>query len=293
MNSFNPLDHPICFSQPLRVAPSAWMGHVPFGMFLVDLVKPKMVVELGVYYGVSFCAFCQAVKTLGLNTKCYGVDTWEGDEHSGFYGLDVLIDLRAHHDQLYGDFSCLIRANFDAALSYFNNGTIDLLHIDGFHTYEAVKHDFYNWLPKMSDQGIVLLHDTNVKERNFGVWKLWEELKGQYMHFEFFHSFGLGVLFVGSNISKDVLSVFEMTDETKHVFRSFFAALGSKLILHQEVESKNKALAEQTAAINDLTHKVECMEEKLAKSRAFQLAHAWNEHRVKGLGKFILTRIKS
>lgn len=268
MNLFNPLNHPVCLSEPIRVAPSTWMGHVPFGMFLVSLIKPKVIVELGVHYGVSFCAFCQAVKTLGLNTKCYGIDNWEGDPHSGFYGPDVLADLRSHHDHLYGDFSCLMKTNFDDALACFSDGVVDLLHIDGYHTYEAVKRDFYNWLPKMSAQGVVLFHDTNVKERDFGVWQLWEELKGEYKHFEFFHSFGLGVLFVGPNLSKDILSVFEMTDEAESVFRTFFAVLGSRLELQQKIDGNNR-------------------------SRAFQLARAWNENRIKGVGKFLISRIGS
>ena len=56
MKSFNPLDHPICFSVALRFSPSTWTGHIPFVMFLVELLRPKVVVELGTYYGVSYCA---------------------------------------------------------------------------------------------------------------------------------------------------------------------------------------------------------------------------------------------
>jgi hypothetical protein len=172
MALFNPLDHPICFSHPLRVASTAserfWMEHIPFGMFLVDALRPRVLVELGTFSGVSFCAFCQAVKELGTGTRCYAVDTWQGDPHNGYYGAEVLSNLKSHHDPLYGGFSRLIQSTFDEAVSHFEGGSIDLLHIDGFHVYEAVRHDFETWLPKMSERGVVLFHDINVRELDFG-----------------------------------------------------------------------------------------------------------------------------
>ena len=103
----------------------------------------------------------------------------------------------AHHDPLYAGFSSLLRSTFDDALGSFDDGTIDLLHIDGYHTYEAVSHDFEAWLPKVSHQGIVLFHDIVERRRDFGVWRLWHEVRAKYPAFEFSHGYGLGVAAVG------------------------------------------------------------------------------------------------
>ncbi|CAB4242813.1 protein of unknown function [Methylacidimicrobium sp. AP8] len=55
---FDLLDHPIVFAQPARWSRvAAWHLHVPFAFLLVDLLRPRRVVELGVHYGDSYCAF--------------------------------------------------------------------------------------------------------------------------------------------------------------------------------------------------------------------------------------------
>ena len=105
---------------------------------------------------------------------------------------------RRFHDERYGAFSELLRCTFDEALGYFSDASVDFLHIDGLHTYEAVRHDFENWRPKLSDSAVVLLHDTNVREGDFGVRHLWEDLHTQFPSFEFLHGYGLGVLIPGA-----------------------------------------------------------------------------------------------
>jgi len=195
-------------------------------------------VELGVFSGQSYCAFCQAVKTLKLDTRCYGIDTWKGDTQLGAYGKDVFEELENYNRREYAEFSSLLRMTFDEAWSYFEDGSIDLLHIDGFHTYEGVKNDFEKWLPKMSPRGVMLFHDTFIKDLDFGVWKLWEEVSAKYSGFEFVHGYGLGVIAVGEEVGIDFLE-FLREARTSRFISKLFSSLGQLAFMEARVNSMN------------------------------------------------------
>jgi Methyltransferase domain len=209
--------------------PSAWWQHVPFAHWIVTVFRPQLLVELGTQAGVSYSAFCQAVVRANLETRCYAVDTWLGDAHAGFYGEDVFEDLSRFHDPRYASFSTLLRSTFDEALSHFSDGTVDLLHIDGLHTYEAARHDFESWRPKISARGIVMFHDTNERAGDFGVWRLWNELRQQFPGFEFLHGHGLGVLAVGNNMDPAISALCELSDPASVArVRGRFAVSGER-----------------------------------------------------------------
>jgi hypothetical protein len=237
---FNILDHPIALADPRRLhVTSAWNEHVPFGMLIVDLVRPRAVVELGTQWGVSFCAFCQAVEALKLAARCSAIDLWTGDAHSGSYGPDVLADLSDHRAKHYSQFSELIQLRFEEAVRRFEDGSVDLLHIDGLHSYDAVKSDFETWLPKMSARGVILFHDTVEVDRGFGVKQLWSEVSRGRPCFEFLHGHGLGVLAVGRGMPPGLATFLEAAAHDPDSVRKLFSSLGRRLQL--EVESANSS----------------------------------------------------
>ncbi len=241
---FNPLNYQMTFQNPHRLTEvNSWHKHIPFAFTLVEMLRPSLFVELGTHSGDSYSAFCQAVDTLGLKTLCYAVDTWKGDEHAGNYGETIYEELKAYHDPRYESFSTLLRCTFDQALERFSDGSIDLLHIDGLHIYEAVRHDFEAWLPKMSRSGIVLLHDINVYQDDFGVWKLWQELQAQYPNLTFKHGYGLGVVAVGERIPTALQGLFADERNTKAI-TNYFARLGEQVgMTYQTIKFEREQLA--------------------------------------------------
>lgn len=204
----------------------SWHRHIPFSFAILHMLKPRIFVELGTHRGDSYSAFCQGVVQQKLATRCFAVDTWQGDAHAGEYCDEVFNDLRQWHDPRYNEFSSLLRMTFDQALEHFAGGSVDLLHIDGLHTYSAVKHDFESWLPKLSDRAVVLFHDTNVRYDDFGVWQLWAELKEQYPAFEFPFGFGLGVLAVGKQVPAQLLEFLEYAKTNSKQVAEYFYHLG-------------------------------------------------------------------
>ena len=245
MKTINPLNYPVIYTSPLRIAPSAWATHVPFGMLLVDLLRPQTIVELGTFYGVSYCAFCQAVQELGITAHAYAIDTWRGDKHGGYFDDEVLEDLRRHHDPLYSTFSRLVQGSFDDAVRNFPENSIDLLHIDGLHTYEAVKHDFETWLPKLSNRGVVLFHDINVRELDFGVWRLWDELSKKHPSFAMDHGHGLGLLAIGDDFPTPLNLLFDMPTGVYVNFCKLIYQIGHRIELQIEYEQALKGLKAQ------------------------------------------------
>ena len=173
-----------------------WAGHKYFVYDLIRAIEPRTIVELGTYKGTSFFSMCQAVKDSGIDTNLHSVDTWRGDKHAGYYGDVIYKKFCLIKNDYYKNLKIKIhRKLFDDACSSFKESSIDILHIDGLHTYEAVKHDYTNWKKKLSKNGIVLFHDTNEKQKGFGVYILWNEVKKEHFYIEFLHSHGLGVLF--------------------------------------------------------------------------------------------------
>lgn len=239
--------------QPDRVeSPAAWIGHIPLAAWLMRMARPKVFVELGAHSGNSYFAFCQAAKAEGLAIQCFAVDTWRGDEHSGLYDEDVYARVATYNRTQFGGFSTLLRTTFDDACRYFADASIELLHIDGLHTYEAVQHDFETWAPKLAPDAFVVFHDTNVREREFGVWKFWRELQERFpCNVEFAHCNGLGVLWLGGEQSAP--EWLRPGSPVKLYLTRYFASLGARI---EEGERSRTLIQAAAACRSDLENRL-------------------------------------
>jgi hypothetical protein len=245
------------FWVPEYICPSAWIEHAPFAFWICDALRPRRFVELGTHYGYSYFAFCQAIDRLALGTVAYAVDTWQGDEHAGFYDEHVFQSVAVRNNQRYSAFSCLMRSTFEDALEYFEDGSVDLLHIDGRHFYDDVKHDFTIWRRKLTEDAVVLLHDTNVRERRFGVWKFFQEMAERHPSFQFYHGHGLGVLAPGEHIPEPLAPLLQASSEPVDQIRGVYAALGGALTRHAGVEDLRAEIEQHVASAAALRADIE------------------------------------
>lgn len=193
----------------LKFAP--WSGHRNFVYDFMAFFEPKTVVELGSHYGCSAFTFAQAAKDNELETEMYFVDTWEGDDFTEKYNNDVYSVFSETVKKCYGKQNInMLRMTFDEAVGKFKDHSIDVLHIDGSHYYDDVKRDFETWFKKVSEKGIIMLHDVSsdiVLGDIMGSHKFWLELKNEYKYtYEFDFSWGLGIIFLDKGMYKNFKS---------------------------------------------------------------------------------------
>jgi hypothetical protein len=222
---------------------SSWLEHGSFMHWIVEKLNPRIFVELGSHYGYSYFAACQSIKAHSLDTKAFAIDTWQGDEHAGFYGNEVYKVVDQINSQKYSSFSKLLQMTFNEGLNNFELASIDLLHIDGLHTYDAVAHDFNSWKEKLSNRAIVLFHDIHEHRDDFEVNRFWLELQAEYPTFEFFHEHGLGVLKFGTEFTElDFLFDKNLTESFKQFLRYIFRSSGVYSSIEAQLKAKDKII---------------------------------------------------
>lgn len=107
-----------------------------------------IIVEIGAEFGMSASLFCNfAHPTVDI----FSIDLFPGDLLQAHLNNLQQAGLEGRSHQIRGD-------SGELGL-YWKEGDIDLLFIDGDHTYEGVKRDIRAWTPHVAVGGLVIFHD--------------------------------------------------------------------------------------------------------------------------------------
>lgn len=264
---------------PAHYPTSAWVTHAPFASWLMDALRPQSVAELGTHMGYSCFVFAEAAKRLGLSTTVSALDSWQGDDHAGFYGEEVLTEVRQIAEADYPDSVRLVRGYFTDSRPLFEDRSIDLLHVDGRHAYEDALQDYSEWASAVRDGGVILFHDIAERNHGFGVWRLWEEIAEPGRSFTFHHGHGLGVLGVGGAWADGVAQLFSADPQTADRVRKDFSRLGERVDRQVWLESLPVELDRAHAEIRDRAaredHQAQALEHQHARIAAMEQSTSW------------------
>ena len=141
---------------------------------IVAAARPRRVLEIGTGSGGTLYALAWAsasgARILSLDRTVYPVerrrlyqtfvprreiDVWEADSH--------LAETR------------------DRVVGYFDRQPLDLVFIDGDHTYESVRRDYELYAPLVRERGMILLHDivTGPYEAVGDAPRFWREVRSE------------------------------------------------------------------------------------------------------------------
>jgi len=137
---------------------------------MASTAQSGVIVEIGSCYGRSTVCLGLGASLVNSNNKVYSIDP-----HTGGKGFREKLEDKDSYSSLEGFKNNLkrfllnekvvpiIKTSADA-LSEWHGHKISLLFIDGWHTYDAVKHDILGWSKHVVSEGIVAMHDYQDKQ---------------------------------------------------------------------------------------------------------------------------------
>jgi predicted O-methyltransferase YrrM len=170
---------------------------------IVFALRPKTLVEIGTSRGGTLCVLSRLADP---HATIVSVDLPNGEFGGGYKWFHPYI----FKNFTYGEQSLhLIRGNSHSK----DIGTevrdivgrkcnLDLLFIDGDHSYEGVRDDFYSYVDLVRAGGIVAFHDiAEHTNQDCQVDRFWNEIKTKYRHEEIIADrnqgwAGIGILYV-------------------------------------------------------------------------------------------------
>jgi predicted O-methyltransferase YrrM len=165
--------------------------------------QPKSILEIGTYRGGTLLVLCRLSHpgATVISVDLPGGPFWGW--HSWFR-MPILKAFPANGQRLH-----LVRDDSrkpetrDKVAELLGDQRLDLLFIDADHTYQSVRSDFELYSPLVKPGGLIAFHDIaeNQPGSEFGVFRLWNEIKDRYRYLEIIDNpdqvgSGLGVLYL-------------------------------------------------------------------------------------------------
>jgi predicted O-methyltransferase YrrM len=141
-----------------------------------NLTDKNNMIEIGTFTGESTVIFADHFKNvIGVDPM---LSNYDPQDPTSNFDFNEVLDMFNKRTNNYNNIS-LIQKTSDDAASDFEDGSFDFVYIDGIHTYEAVKKDIVNYLPKVKKGGVIGGHDyTNQIEHLVGVYEAVNEMFG-------------------------------------------------------------------------------------------------------------------
>lgn len=122
-------------------------------------MKPEVCVEIGSARGKSACFIGMALKENGRG-RLFAIDPHRRTDWNDSDSIDTLKIMKRNLSALHltRQVEIVQKTSEEAALGWKHE--IDMIFIDGDHSYEGVKRDWARFTPYLAKFGIVIFHDT-------------------------------------------------------------------------------------------------------------------------------------
>lgn len=178
---------------PVPILQNEW----EFNQFLnlYEQIKPEKILEIGTFFGGTLWFWLHANNDQLREVACIDLPVPPGDER-----YPLMMQSRAKWDmwaksknvKLYDIVGNSTGSHaLNLAGSLFFEKDVDMLFIDGDHTYQGVKADYENYCNLVKPGGMIVFHDCfGIEEVN----RFWNEIKKGQHTIEFSKEWGIGIL---------------------------------------------------------------------------------------------------
>jgi len=170
---------------------------------LIEGLRPRAVLEIGTLHGGSLLLWARAAAP---NATLISVDLppWEADdpaEYAKRSAIERVGSGRQRVQTVRGDsHDPSVRQQ---ARQLLKGTAVDVLFLDGDHSYDGVARDFRDYVDLVRPGGMVALHDIHPHSRGWGgdVPRFWKEIRERHRHIEIIadphqDGYGIGVLWM-------------------------------------------------------------------------------------------------